>query len=157
MITHSNVFRFAAIGGLVASLVVASGCVTSDGVVRPTSGPQGTRAIRSSPEFSDESAYADGVYTATGQYGGLPSFITVSVTLVGGVISAVEVVPHAEDPTSLDFQRRFAAAVPSVVVGRRVDEVKLDRLAGSSGTPQGFNAALQQIKEQARQSRTSPE
>lgn len=154
MITCRDIFRFAAIGGLAASLVVAPGCITSDGVARPTSGP-GARATRSSPESSDESGYADGVYSATGQYGGLPSSITVTLTLVGGVISAVEVVPHAEDPTSLDFQRRFAAAVPAFVVAKRVDEVKLDRLAGSSDTPEGFNAALQQIKDQARGRMTS--
>jgi uncharacterized protein with FMN-binding domain len=156
MITRSNVFRFAAIGGLATSLVVASGCVFSDGAARP-SGPPGTRATRSSREFSDESAYADGVYSATGQYGSLPSSITVTMTLVGGVIRGVDVVPHAEDPTSFDFQRRFAAAVPAVVVGKRLDEVKMDRLAGSRGTPEGFNAALQRIKDQASRGRTGSE
>jgi hypothetical protein len=43
-----------------------------------------------------------------------------------------------------------------VVVGKRIDEVKLDRIAGSSGTPHGFNAALERIKEQARMGRTTP-
>ncbi len=51
------------------------------------------------------------------------------------------VTPHATAPTSLDFQRRFAA-LPEVVVGRRIAEVRVDRLARSSGTPHGFNDAL---------------
>jgi hypothetical protein len=73
----------------------------------------------------------------------------VSVTLVEGVITAVTVTPHATDPTSLDFQTRFAQAVPALVVGRNIDEVNLSKVAGSSGTPDGFNAAIQQIKAEA--------
>jgi threonine dehydrogenase-like Zn-dependent dehydrogenase len=39
----------------------------------------------------------------------------VSVTLVDGVITAVTVTPQATDPTSLDYQTRFAQAVPALV------------------------------------------
>jgi len=93
--------------------------------------------------------YADGVYTATGWYGGLPSSITVTLTLAQGVIKNVKAQTHATDPTSLDLQRRFAAAVPKVVVGKPIGAVKVGKLAGSSGTPDGFNDALQKIKVQA--------
>ena len=94
-------------------------------------------------------------YTATGQYGSLPSSITVTVTLADDVITAVKVTPHATDPTSRDFQVRFAAAVPAVVVGKRIDAVKVGRLAGASGTPDGFNAAIHKIREQARAAQTT--
>jgi uncharacterized protein with FMN-binding domain len=57
---------------------------------------------------SRRSKYADGTYTATGQYGSLPSSIDVAVTLVDDVITAVTVTPGATDPTSLDHQTRFA-------------------------------------------------
>jgi hypothetical protein len=40
----------------------------------------------------------------------------------------------------LELQRSFAAAVPKVVVGK---------LAGSSGTPRGFNDAMTKIRQQA--------
>lgn len=96
--------------------------------------------------------YADGVYTATGQYGGQPSFVTVEVTLKDGVITAVTVTPHAHVPRSLELQRAFAAAVPKVVVGKRIDQVRVGKLAGSSGTPKGFNAAIRQIRDQAARS-----
>ena len=36
---------------------------------------------------------------------------------------------------SLELQRRFAAAVPKVVVGRPIDQVNVGKLAGSSNTP----------------------
>jgi FAD:protein FMN transferase len=97
--------------------------------------------------------YRDGVYTAIGRYGSLPSSITVRVTLRNSVIRAVRVTPHATDPTSLALQRRFAAAVPAVVVGKPIANVEVGRLAGSSGTPDGFNRAIEQIKKQARKAR----
>jgi len=87
--------------------------------------------------------------TATGQYGDLPSFVTVTVTLANGIITAVNVTPHATDPTFLGLESRFAEAVPAVVVGKPIDQVKVGRSAGSSGAPQGFNAAIQQIGKQA--------
>ncbi|WBB67731.1 FMN-binding protein [Micromonospora sp. WMMD812] len=98
---------------------------------------------------TSRSEYTDGEYTATGWYGSLPSRITVSVTLTDNVITEADVTPHAEDPTSRDYQERFADAVPALVVGRPIDEVELDRVAGSSGTPEGFNDALAQIRLQA--------
>ena len=83
------------------------------------------------------------------RYGSLPSSIGVSVTLVDDVITAVTVTPRATDPTSLDYQTRFARAIPALVVGRNIDEVNLSKVAGSSGTPDGFNAAIQRIKAEA--------
>ena len=112
----------------------------------------GNAAVADRPtwQLAQGASYADGVYTATGQYGNEPSFITVRVRLAGGVITEVQVTTHATNPTSLDLQRRFAAAVPGVVVGKRIEDVNVGRLAGSSGTPRGFNAALRKVQEQAR-------
>lgn len=130
--------------------LIVAGCAAVDReAARPTSAPN-TVVTRSRSTSSQDPSYADGEYTATGQYGGLPSSITVTATLSNNVITAVEVTPHATDPTSLDYQERFADAVPVEVVGKPIDEVRVGRLAGSSGTPNGFNAALQRIKEQSR-------
>lgn len=93
--------------------------------------------------------YADGVDTATGEHGGQPSHITVKATLKDGIVTAVVVAPHAYVPRSLELQRAFAAAVPKVVVGKRVDQIKVGKLAGSSGTTKGFNDAMRQIRQQA--------
>jgi uncharacterized protein with FMN-binding domain len=112
--------------------------------------PEATDVNRQAWQLARNGSYADGVYTATGQYGNEPSFITDRVRLEGGVIRDAQVTPHAINPTSLDLQRRFAAAVPRVVVGKRIEDVKVGRLAGSSGTPKGFNAALRKVQEQAR-------
>jgi FAD:protein FMN transferase len=138
------------------SVALLIGCsTTGTEVMRPMS--TSNADVSRSRSASSQSTYADGVYRATGQYGGGPSFITVTATLENNVVTAVEVTPHATDPTSLDYQRRFAAAVPEVVVGKRIDEVNVGRLAGSSGTPNGFNAAIQRIKEQSQRSRATSE
>jgi uncharacterized protein with FMN-binding domain len=120
----------------------------------PSTSASDAGVTRSRTGMSRGFTYADGAYTAIGKYGGRPSSIGVTVTLVDGVIMALQITPHAADPTSLDYQRRFAAASPAVVVGKPIDEVKVGRLAGSSGTPQGFNAAIQRIKEEARPGRS---
>ena len=126
--------RVRAAVAIVAAAAVMAGCATA--------ATDTTRA-----------PYRDGVYTATGRYGSLPSSITVRVTLRSGVIRAVKVTPRATDPTSLALQRRFAAAVPAVFVGKPIAKVQVGRLAGSSGTPDGFNRAIEQIKKQARRAR----
>jgi uncharacterized protein with FMN-binding domain len=132
----SKRIRVTMLAGIFVSLVMAPCGPTGLAVVRPTAASD-AGATRSRSTISGDAAYADGVYTATGQYGSLPSSITVTVTLVGDVITAVRVTPHATNPTSLEFQRRFAAAIPVVVIGKRIDEVRVSRLAGSSGTRRG--------------------
>ncbi|WP_202171354.1 hypothetical protein [Bacillus sp. USDA818B3_A] len=136
------------IAGISVTFIISS-CQTTDKESEQSRYSSNSGVNSSSSTAIEEASYADGVYEATGQYGSLPSSITVTVTLVDEVITDVKVTPHATNPTSLDLQRSFAAAVPQVVVGKRIDEVKVGRLAGSSGTPDGFNDAIEQIKEQA--------
>lgn len=127
----------ATLAGVSASLLGAEAPVADAQTVEP------------SEAASKASRYADGVYTATGQYGGLPSSLIVQVRLVRGMVARVEVGTPAKDPTSLGYQKRFAAAVPAVVVGRPIDQVKVGKLAGASGCPDGFNAAIAKIRAQA--------
>jgi uncharacterized protein with FMN-binding domain len=137
----------------IASVAVSSAlsaCTAPAGT--PLSSPghsSATNNEHSRPASDSGFDYVDGQYTAEGQYGSLSSSIGVTVTLTGDIVTAVSVTPHATDPTSLDLQNRFAAAVPTVVVGRDIDEITVARLAGSSHTPHGFNAALEEIKAQA--------
>ncbi|MEU7835575.1 hypothetical protein [Nonomuraea sp. NPDC049129] len=115
----------------------------------PSSAPSSPSPPPASASARGDSQYRDGAYTATGTYGGGPSHITVTLTLDDDVITRVAVAPHATNPTSRDYQERFATAVPQMVVGKNLDDVRLSRTAGSSGTPVGFNDALDQIKQQA--------
>jgi hypothetical protein len=133
----------------IAVAAAAAGCATSDAEFTSPSSASNTSVAAPGSPSSRRSRYVDGTYNATGQYGSLPSSIGVSVTLVDDVITAVTVTPQATDPTSLEYQTRFAQAIPALVVGRNIDEVNLSKVAGSSGTPDGFNAAIQRIKAQA--------
>jgi uncharacterized protein with FMN-binding domain len=99
-----------------------------------------------SPTADSATTYRDGEYSATGWYGSLPSHHDVTLTIDDDVVTAVEITTPAEDETSLGYQQRFAAALPEAIVGRSIDELAVDRLAGSSGCSQGFMDALAQIK-----------
>lgn len=129
--------------GVSLSAAITTGCASTDadGASAPSASDNG--AGQGSP------TYADGQFEAEGWYGNLPSSIGVTVTLADGTITAVKVTPHATDETSLALQKRFAAAVPRLVVGKDIDSVRLDRVAGNSGTPKGFNDALARIKVEA--------
>jgi len=100
---------------------------------------------------SSSSDYTDGEYAATGDYQspeGSES-IDVSVTLDDGVITAVEVTPNATSGNAERYQTQFAGGIADVVVGVAIDDLSVDKVAGSSLTSGGFNDAIEQIKDDA--------
>ncbi|MCX5095876.1 hypothetical protein OOK36_45150 [Streptomyces sp. NBC_00365] len=134
-----------ALVGISATATIAA-CDTTETAGAPSS-PASRTGTAGSP--SHRGPYEDGEYTVDGEYGTRGSSIGVTVTLESDEITAVDVTPHATDETSLALQRRFADAVPRLVVGKEIDDVSLDRVAGNSHTPAGFNDALEKIKAEA--------
>lgn len=103
-------------------------------------------------EATNPGGYANGTYSAVGNYttpGGTDS-IGLTVTLENGVIVSTELEQHATSGNSAQFQGQFASGYADLVVGKDIDEVRLSRVAGSSLTSNGFNEALEEIKEEAR-------
>lgn len=97
------------------------------------------------------SSYKDGTYTATGSYqtpGGRES-IDVTVTLSGGTITDATVKQNAISGEAEEYQGKFVSGYKSQVVGKKINEVSLTRVAGSSLTPNGFNDAIDDIESQA--------
>lgn len=157
--------RAAALAGLaLVGTGVLAGCSATapePGIAESTSGAgtTPTRTSTSTPtasatsaaEASNDSGYADGTYTADGSYVAPsgPESVTVTITLADGVVSSVEVTGHARDPQAQSFQAQFASGIAGVVVGRPIDGLAVDRVAGSSLTSGGFNAALETIRGQA--------
>lgn len=94
-------------------------------------------------------AYEDGAYTEVGNYqspAGTES-VTVTVTLKGDVVESVNVVSNAVNETSKKMQGLFIEGVDSLVVGKKLDEIgDLAQVNGSSLSPQGFNAAVEAIR-----------
>ncbi|MBI3889860.1 hypothetical protein HY312_04825, partial [Candidatus Saccharibacteria bacterium] len=75
--------------------------------------------------------------------------IEVKLTLAGGVITDAAVTQNASGGEAEEYQSKFVASYKSEVVGKKVNEVSLSRVAGSSLTPLGFNTALETIKSDA--------
>ncbi len=98
------------------------------------------------------STYKDGTYTATGSYRspGGPDEIGVTVQLHNDIVTSVSIVPMPHDPTSVEYQNKFASGYKAYVVGKDIDTIKLGAVSGSSLTGIGFNDALAKIKVQAK-------
>jgi len=138
---------------LLALGLTACSVDSTDRSAPPSAGqPSGSAAPESEATVAPAPAadgYEDGEYSATGWYGSLPSHHDVTLTIADDVVTDVEITTPAEDETSLGYQTRFAAALPGAVVGKNIDELDIDRLAGSSGCSEGFMDALAKIKDQA--------
>lgn len=92
--------------------------------------------------------YADGTYAKVGSYqspGGNET-VTVTVSVKDEVIQSVNVVKGTDNETSLRFQGLFVDGVNSEVVGRKLSDVKVGVVNGSSLTGIGFNKAIEEIK-----------
>jgi uncharacterized protein with FMN-binding domain len=95
--------------------------------------------------------YKDGSYTAVGNYNspGGAEEIGVNVTVKGDVITDASVEVKATRPASKNWQTVVSKNIKSLVVGKKLNEVVLDKVSGSSLTPMGWNDAISKIKVQA--------
>ena len=139
------------LGGPLAAALALAGLVGCAGAT-PAEDTEPEEAFVSPDPAPTASAadYADGTYEATGWYGSLPSHQGVTLTIDGDVVTDVSVTTPAEDPTSLGHQERFADAIGEEIIGRDLDDIAIDRLAGASGCSEGFMDALAEIKAEAR-------
>lgn len=136
--------------GIVASVAITiqtnnerSAMGTTTSTSNASSAPSGS---------TDTSSYKNGTYKANGSYlspGGRES-IDLTVTIKNGVITNTELVQNATDRDAREYQAEFAKGYADLVVGKEVNSVKLSRVAGSSLTSNGFNSALDQIKQDAK-------
>ncbi|HLL60539.1 MAG TPA: hypothetical protein VK338_02385 [Candidatus Nitrosocosmicus sp.] len=102
--------------------------------------------------LTNTSSYKNGSFSAEGSYVSPagPEQVDVSLTLTDGRITDVNFEGKAVNPNSKRFQGIFSENYKQFVVGKNIDEVKLDKVAGSSLAPKGFNDAIEKIKEQAK-------
>lgn len=97
------------------------------------------------------SNYKDGTYSATGTYQSPAGKeeIGITVTISNNIITDTTFTPKATNEVSIKLQKMFADGYKAVVVGRTLDEAKLDKVSGSSLTPKGWNDAIEKIKLEA--------
>ncbi len=139
--------------GIVASTAIVITNNKSDTAETSTQNNEGVVSDPTTPtESTDTSTYDDGTYSATGSYlspGGRES-IELSVTIKDGVITETTLVKKATDAEAMQYQEQFADNYKELVVGKKIGDVSLSRVAGSSLTSNGFNNALDQIKDDAK-------
>ncbi len=140
----------------VSGLLVTAACGASEDDAAGTPTATGSQADGASSDGAPagepgDASYAAGTYEAEGSYtnpGGI-STVGVEITLAdGGTVEDVTVTPQASG-TSEQFQEKFAGGIAEEIVGRRIDELDVSKVAGSSLTSGGFNEALEQIKADA--------
>ena len=128
----------------------AAGCAPGQ-----ASAPQETSAAPAPAATSaaaGAATYKDGTYSADGNYVSPNGNETVGVelTIAGGAVSDVKITPHPTNPNTRKFQGEFAGGIKSQIVGKKLDEIKVSKVAGSSLTSGGFNQAVEKIKSEAK-------
>ncbi len=120
---------------------VLAGCAT--GTPAPAAPPAEAPAA--------DASFTDGTYTADGGYVAPsgPESVTVTLTIADGTVTAVDVVGHATDLEAKSHQADFIGGISAAVVGKPLAGLAVDRVAGSSLTGKGFNAALDTIRTDA--------
>ncbi|HSX09029.1 MAG TPA: hypothetical protein VLF93_02675 [Candidatus Saccharimonadales bacterium] len=111
-----------------------------------------TTATMSASKSASKSTYKDGTYTAEGDYITHVGHkkIGVTITLKNDIITSADVKNEADDPDSTQYQDSFISGYKPMVVGKDISTIHLTKVAQSSLTPNGFNAALKTIEQQAK-------
>lgn len=150
----------AAVAG-VAAVVALAGCAagsadaqTADAATpasTPAAASRSASVSASSAPAQSASSYADGTYTASGSYQTPESVeqITVTVTVADDVVTDVEITGTPTKAESKRYQSAFIGGIAEVVVGRDLADISVSRVAGSSLTSSGFNAAIAEIRTEA--------
>lgn len=149
---RSTVRHSAALIG-VAGIAVLAGCSSAGDAASTESGSSDSGTSSTTESSSASGAYVAGTYEASGSYMNpqqAVQSVTVSMTLsADGTVDGVEVTGDAHDAQSEQYQSQFISGINDEVVGKSIDELSVDKVAGSSLTSQGFNAAVEEIRTQA--------
>lgn len=105
-----------------------------------------------STDPAEDTEFTAGEYEAEGSYhtpGGIQS-VEVELTLTAdGTITELDVDGQAESGTSTIYQGKFESGINAQVVGKKITELSVSEVSGSSLTSKGFNAAIDDIIGQA--------
>lgn len=103
-------------------------------------------------EIPTGATYQDGTYEADGAYQSPagPEAVHLAITLKDGVVTESVFTATSEAPKSQMFQGQFIKNYKPLVVGKKIDEINLTVVSGSSLTPKGFQDALAKIAAEAK-------
>jgi len=145
---------YAALAATTAVLTLAA-CGSDEDAAGP--GTSATPAVTTETGSAPADATGEfraGEYEATGSYttpDGQTQSIEVEVELAAdGTITDLDADGQAEGGNSEQYQGKFESGINQQVVGKRITELDVDKVSGSSLTSGGFNDAIEQIVSQAR-------
>ncbi len=152
--------RVSAAAASVAGLALLAGCSGQADAEQPAADDAASSTTTPSADAGTDSsgstastggAFTDGSYTAEGTYQTPegPETITVTLTVADDVVTEVEVVGEPTRRESRQYQSQFIGGIDELVVGTDLADVSVDRVAGSSLTSGGFNAAVEEIRTDA--------
>jgi uncharacterized protein with FMN-binding domain len=132
-----------------AGTLALAGCSTA--ATGTTDAPNTDTSASSDSSSGDGAGYQDGTYTASGSYQTPETVeqIEVTITLADDIVTAVEVTGDPQASETERYQSEFIGGIEDEVVGKNIDDLSVDRVAGSSLTSGGFNQALDVIKGEA--------
>ncbi|MFG6280296.1 FMN-binding protein [Microbacterium sp. 5K110] len=137
----------------VAGIVTLAGCSggTTDAAAPAPAASSAPSTSAAAGGSSSSGTYTDGTYEATGQYATPESVETVDVTLTlaGDTVTDVTVTGDPQAAESRRYQGEFIGGIKDEVVGKKLDEISVSKVAGSSLTSGGFMKAVDAIKSQA--------
>lgn len=136
-------------------LLIAGAMVIANNTKKDTttiSKPSTTKTSTSTTNTNSET-FKQGTYSATGQYqspGGKEK-IKISLTIqADGTVTATDAQSQAVSGDGQEFQQKFISGYKAKVVGKKINNINLDQVSGSSLTPTGFNDAVSKIQDQAK-------
>ena len=152
---HLSRFLVPASIGSLALLGLAGCSATTASSAAPPSGaaaPASSAAAPASSGSAGSGSLKDGHYTALGNYTspGGASAVSVALTLKGGSVTALKVTPKAENPTAQQYESQFASGVNAKAVGKKLSDLNVTKVSGSSLTSQGFDKAIAAIEAKAK-------
>ncbi|HEY5222012.1 MAG TPA: hypothetical protein VIJ18_03025 [Microbacteriaceae bacterium] len=111
----------------------------------------GTPTTATPTTATPSTTYKNGTYSATGSYSspGGTEQIGVTVTISNDTVTKLALDTSTAQGTAAQFQSQFASGIDSLVIGKKLDDVSVSRVSGSSLTSTGFNEAISSIKSDA--------
>lgn len=146
----------AGIGILLITLMIVGAIVFTRNDMAETTATTNTASMTSGSNMSSSmqtsQTYKDGTYTESGSYSSPAGTekIMVTLTLANNIVTSSTVMRAANDPTASSYQGLFISGYKAQVEGKKISEIKLNNVAGSSLTPMGFMRALEMIQTDAK-------
>ncbi|MDR2322016.1 FMN-binding protein [Microbacterium sp. NPDC089698] len=151
-----SVRQGSALVGIAGTLLLAGCAAESSSAETTTATPAPQASADASPSATGAgsatgSTYKDGTYSADGSYQTPETVekISVSITLSDDTVTKVEVTGDPQAAETKHYQSQFIGGISAQVVGKKLDEISVSRVSGSSLTSKGFNQALATIRTEA--------